>query len=274
MGLHRALVLSGAVLLICGAAVAVASGPGPVFRSAGSHQTTTLDDPCPANQFPPIELAFASVISENPSGMRTNIRCTTEVRNGGKGRKGVKITLGGALFDGDGNPIRSLPTKNGRTNGAGQKFFSFPYAPPPPFNDIAVVMEGLLEGDEEIDSADTTCSIVQRMPCNNNPTQACLSGKRFKVEVDIPTFNGPGRRLSSNNREARFAFGNFNSPDLVVQLLNRCSNNDHFWVFASASTSVEFDLTVTDTFSGESRAYTNPGAFQPILDTSAFATCP
>ena len=193
MGLHRALVLSGAVLLICGAAVAVASGPGPVFRSAGSHQTTTLDDPCPANQFPPIELAFASVISENPSGMRTNIRCTTEVRNGGKGRKGVKITLGGALFDGDGNPIRSLPTKNGRTNGAGQKFFSFPYAPPPPGNDIAVVMEGLLEGDEDIDSANTTCSIVQRMPCNNNPTQDLSVGQAVQSGGRYPDLQRPGQ---------------------------------------------------------------------------------
>jgi hypothetical protein len=31
---------------------------------------------------------------------------------------------------------------------------------------------------------------------------------------------------------------------------------------------------VTDTFNGESRAYTNPGPLEPILDTAAFATCP
>ena len=145
---------------------------------------------------------------------------------------------------------------------------------PPPGTELTAVMLGALEGDNEVDSLDTTCGIVQRMPCTNNRTRACLAGNRFKVEVNVPAFGNSARRLSSNRREARFAFGNFNSTDLVVELLNACSNNDHFWVFTSASTTVDFNLTVTDTFNGESRAYTNPGGLEPILDTAAFATCP
>lgn len=62
----------------------------------------------------------------------------------------------------------------------------------------------------------------------------------------------------------------------ALQLLNSCNNNDHFWVFASATTSVEYDLTVTDTATGTSRVYSNDlgQPAQAITDTSAFATCP
>jgi hypothetical protein len=108
--------------------------------------------------------------------------------------------------------------------------------------------------------------------CNNSRTHACLSGKRFKVEVESQF--GLAQVDRASKTDAYFYFLNPGGVDLLVQLLQRCSNNDHFWVFASATTSVDFDLTVTDTFSGESRAYTNPGALQPILDTAAFATCP
>jgi hypothetical protein len=45
---------------------------------------------------------------------------------------------------------------------------------------------------------------------------------------------------------------------------------------AATATEVEFDLTVTDTATGETREYFNPlGELpEPILDTSPFATCP
>ena len=81
---------------------------------------------------------------------------------------------------------------------------------------------------------------------------------------------------SSGFDTGSFYFINPNSTDLVVQLLNACSQNDHFWVFASATTSVEYDVTVTDTLTGQSRTYSNDlGALnEPITDTSAFATCP
>ena len=64
--------------------------------------------------------------------------------------------------------------------------------------------------------------------------------------------------------------------DLVVQLVKACSNNDHFWVFAQASTNVGFNMKVTDTETGDIRSYSNRlgQPFQAITDTSAFATCP
>lgn len=48
------------------------------------------------------------------------------------------------------------------------------------------------------------------------------------------------------------------------------------WVFAGGLTNVKVDLTITDMANGASKVYHNPQgtAFQPIQDTSAFATCP
>ena len=75
---------------------------------------------------------------------------------------------------------------------------------------------------------------------------------------------------------AEFFFLDPNNTDLLVQVLDSCTQNDHFWVFLGTSTNVEFTVTVIDTATGVSRAYFTPLATvaQPIQDTSAFATCP
>jgi hypothetical protein len=277
MSAKRVAFLIAAGLLICAATAGWSSSGDPEFRSAGSRQATILQDPCPANEFPPIQIGFASVIGLRLPGTTTSIRCITEVRRQGEPVRGVPITLGGDLIDLDGDDvISSLPTRSGTTNRAGQKTFTFPYSVPPPGSQLGVIMEGMLEGDQEIDAVDSDCKIVQRTPCSNSQTQACLSGRRFKVEVDYETSAGPtpGMLLDASKTDALFYFFSPGSSDLLVQLLQRCTRNDHFWVFASSSTSVPFDLTVTDTFNGESRSYRNPGRIEPILDTAAFATCP
>lgn len=74
------------------------------------------------------------------------------------------------------------------------------------------------------------------------------------------------------NREA----SGRSQADAYVGVVNGCELNNSFWVFAAASTQVEFDLTVIDTATGDSRTFINPleDLPEPILDTSAFATCP
>ncbi len=60
-----------------------------------------------------------------------------------------------------------------------------------------------------------------------------------------------------------------------MKVLDGCSLNNHFWVFASGLTDVEVVLTVTDSQTGVSRTYFNPQgqAYTPVQDTSAFS-CP
>jgi len=63
---------------------------------------------------------------------------------------------------------------------------------------------------------------------------------------------------------------------MLVKVLTGCKINDRYWVFAAATTNVEYTLRVTDTEMDVSKEYFNPlGQASPaITDTSAFATCP
>ena len=74
-----------------------------------------------------------------------------------------------------------------------------------------------------------------------------------------------------------FWFFSSNNVEMVVKTLNACGlPPGRFWVFAGGLTDVNVVMTVTDTQTGTVKTYTNPQgtAFQPIQDTSAFATCP
>lgn len=132
-----------------------------------------------------------------------------------------------------------------------------------------------LRGNRRATQVESQCGIVTRNPCVPDAFTSCLQGDRFKVEVD---FGGnPGQVFSSSNDEALFFL---NNTDLLIQLLDQCGfqgpGSNHFWVFYAATTSVEFEITVTDTMSGESRVYDNPQG-QPadaVTDVAAFATCP
>ena len=64
--------------------------------------------------------------------------------------------------------------------------------------------------------------------------------------------------------------------EAVIKVLNACSVNNRYWVFAGGLTDVRTIVTVTDTQRNAVRTYINPQgtAYAPIQDTSAFATCP
>lgn len=64
--------------------------------------------------------------------------------------------------------------------------------------------------------------------------------------------------------------------EAVVKVLDACGFNQRFWVYAGGLTNVQVTMTITDTMNGTVKTYTNPQgkAFQPIQDSSAFATCP
>jgi hypothetical protein len=63
--------------------------------------------------------------------------------------------------------------------------------------------------------------------------------------------------------------------EIQVKVLDGCALNGRWWVFAAATTSVEYVLTVTDTWTGRQARYENPlGRISPaITDTDAFE-CP
>jgi hypothetical protein len=113
--------------------------------------------------------------------------------------------------------------------------------------------------------------------CTDNNTTACLGGGRFRVRTTYDTGtqsgNGGAVKLTSDTGYFWF-FGNAN-VEMVVKILDACSFNNRFWVFAGGLTDVGVSLNITDTQTGTTKTYSNTRgtAFKPIQDTDAFATC-
>ena len=257
----------------------LAGADQPEFRSFSGSKTTNLDCSVKARLFPDFNLNFLTEGFSTADGSENSIRCTGKVRDGGKGRKGVKVILEGQIVDLDtGTVIRSLPRKTRKTDKDGNLLVDFPLGDLPE-HDLEINIDAIFKKRKKVDSANVECAARNRMPCQqDNETLCLLNDGRFRVDVDwrSSSSSGTGQVISSTFDSGIFYFFNPNNQDLLVQLLDACSNNDHFWVFANASTNVEFDLRVTDTETGETRLYENElgQPAPPIQDTSAFATCP
>ena len=63
---------------------------------------------------------------------------------------------------------------------------------------------------------------------------------------------------------------------LEVKVLDACSVNGHYWVFAGGLTNVEVNLIIDDSTSGRTVTYFNPQgtSFASIQDSTALAVCP
>ena len=114
--------------------------------------------------------------------------------------------------------------------------------------------------------------------CTTSITQLCLNQERFELRVEwrTSTANGVATGQKMGDDSAVFPFFGEDNQELLVKVLNACSVNGHYWVFFSATTNVEFTVTVTDTQTGRSRSYFNPlnRPAPPVQDTAAFASCP
>jgi hypothetical protein len=115
-------------------------------------------------------------------------------------------------------------------------------------------------------------------PCTPDANSLCLNNGRFKVTAayQSATGSGNGTAIPGTSDTGQFWFFSAQNVEMVVKVLNGCGFNQRYWVFAGGLTNVQVTLTVTDMANGTVKAYTNPlnTAFQPIQDTSAFATCP
>ena len=115
-------------------------------------------------------------------------------------------------------------------------------------------------------------------PCVAGGKALCLSAGRFRITGTWATDQGtgPAHTVTLTADSGYLWFFSPDNVEVTIKVLDACSFNQRFWVFASGITNVRVDLTVTDTKTGTVKTYTNPinHPFAPILDTSAFATCP
>lgn len=249
---------------------------------ASSSAVQISCDPMKARQVDDGGLATAVVIPEvgdDPTGF-CFVQATDHTDPGApenNGRKGVKVSLEGEIVDLDTGAPRGSFRDRGRTGRDGYYALDIgsDLAALSDEDNLGVIVQAGLAGGRQIAGARLGCFIGDSPPCGDSDTSLCFADGRFKVEVEwrSSSGSGPGGVVRLSDDEGIFFFQN---TDLVIQLLNQCRFNDHFWVFAAATTSVEYDVTVTDTRTGASRDYFNPLG-QPanaITDTSAFATCP
>jgi hypothetical protein len=114
--------------------------------------------------------------------------------------------------------------------------------------------------------------------CAAGPTTLCLNAGRFAVTVEWQTAQGArgsGQAVQLTAETGAFSFFDPANIELAIKVLDACSLDSAFWVFAAGLTDVDVILAVTDTKTGAVKHYHNPAgkAFVPILDISAFATC-
>jgi hypothetical protein len=110
-------------------------------------------------------------------------------------------------------------------------------------------------------------------PCVASATKMCLNANRFEVSA-IFRINGgsptAAHVVKLTDDTGYFWFFAATNVEAVLKVLNACTFNSRYWVYAGGLTDVEVTISVRDSH------YVNPlnTRFQPIQDSSAFATCP
>lgn len=138
-------------------------------------------------------------------------------------------------------------------------------------------------GDTEAFAASSGKSVAESSPlihtaaatdCPSEATALNLSNCRFRVEVKWKDFSGNtgvGTAVPLTSDTGYFWFFGSSNVELVVKVLDGRPLNGEFWVFYGALSSVEYEMTVTDTVTGNIKTYRNPsGRFASVGDTSAF----
>jgi hypothetical protein len=117
------------------------------------------------------------------------------------------------------------------------------------------------------------------LTCAPDAATLCLNNSRFRVTTDWRTPDGTtghGQAVPLTSDTGYFWFFNSANVEIVTKVLNACVDPfNAYWVFSAGLTNVEVTLRVVDTYTGSIKTYFNPlnTAYQPVQDTSAFATC-
>jgi hypothetical protein len=111
--------------------------------------------------------------------------------------------------------------------------------------------------------------------CTSSGTALCLNDDRFRVEVSWRNYNdgstGDGQAVPLTGDTGYFWFFSDTNVELILKVLDGRAINGYFWVFYGALSDVEFEITVTDTETGQVKTYSNPAhQLASVGDTAAF----
>lgn len=164
------------------------------------------------------------------------------------------------------------------------------------FVEMTLVDDSIIEGDETVElrlegaaggvgiaePGRASFTIVDDdLPsvCVEDTHTLCLNEGRFSVQVFWRTpqaREGLGTAIPITEDGGWYWFFRATNPEVFIKILDGCTINNHFWVFAGGMTDVETRMTVVDTSTGALRVYESGQSqvFGTIRDTRAFATCP
>lgn len=115
--------------------------------------------------------------------------------------------------------------------------------------------------------------------CAESSAALCLGADRFRISVEWRDYQGrrgSGHAYPLTSDSGLFWFFGATNMEVLVKVVNACNGFSRHWVYAAATTDVEYTLTATDTATGRSRSYFNPLGRRSaaITDSDAFASCP
>ena len=115
--------------------------------------------------------------------------------------------------------------------------------------------------------------------CAESSSALCLGAERFRIGVEWRDYQGrlgTGHAYPLTSDSGLFWFFAETNLEVLVKVVDACSEFGRHWVYAAATTDVEYTLTAIDTATGRSRRYFNSlGRRSPAInDSDAFATCP
>lgn len=121
-------------------------------------------------------------------------------------------------------------------------------------------------------------AVPNTLSCVPSPAAACLYN-RFRVEITYDATpnngSGPANVVLESSASVKFTFFDPTNIEMILKILNACTLNAKWWVFAGGLTDVGVTIKVTDTATGAVQNYSSAKGhlFQTFADTSAF-NCP
>jgi hypothetical protein len=118
---------------------------------------------------------------------------------------------------------------------------------------------GVVQSDAALVELDAIVAL-EGEGCVDAPERLCLLQNRFAVEVSWTNYQGVSgagvaRPLTSDS--GLFWFFAPANLELLVKMVDGCAFNGHYWVYAAATTDVEYHLRVTESATGASRTFDN-----------------
>jgi hypothetical protein len=106
-----------------------------------------------------------------------------------------------------------------------------------------------------------------------------LSGGRFRVDATWESYageTGAGRGVAFAGDSGYFWFFSPDNAEVTIKVVDGCSANGHFWIYAAGLTDIAVRIAVTDLETEEVYEIENAlGApFELVRDDRAFAACP